>query len=115
VSTSTTTRDRGGHAHGESAPYPGAGDDTGVDLHPTGRAFFRLFNVSRINWVLLALVIIAAVPLLAFASTNIRLQATVAEDHAEMGHYGFMAAFGFTVVAVGVLASLRPDGWSLTA
>jgi hypothetical protein len=84
-------------------------------LHPTGRAFFRSFNVSRINWVLLALVIIAAVPLLAFASTNIRLQATVADDHAGMGHYGFMAAFGFTVVAVGVLASLRADGWSLTA
>ncbi len=31
------------------------------------------------------------------------------------GHYAFMAAFGFTVVGVGVLASLRPDGWRLTA
>lgn len=53
--------------------------------------------------------------LLAFASTNIRLQTTVADSHAAAGHYAFMAAFGFTVVAVALLASLRPDGWRLTA
>jgi hypothetical protein len=84
-------------------------------LHPGRRDFFRSFRVSRVNWVMLALVIIAAVPLLAFASANIGLQGTVADDHAGMGHYGFMAAFGFTVIAVGLLASLRPDGWRLTA
>jgi hypothetical protein len=84
-------------------------------LHPTGRAFFRSFSVSRVHWVMLALVFIAAVPLLVFASTNIRLQATVADDHAGMGHYGFMAAFGFTVIAVSLLSGLRPDGWRLTA
>lgn len=84
-------------------------------LHPTGRAFFRSFRVSRVNWVMLTLVIVAAVLLLAFAFTNIRLQATLLDDHAALGHYGFMAAFSFTVVAVGVLASLRPDGWRLTA
>jgi hypothetical protein len=84
-------------------------------LHPAGRAFFRSFSVSRVNRVMLALVIIAAVPLLVFASTNIGLQATVADEHAAMGHYGFMAAFGFTVVGVALLASLRPDGWRLTA
>ncbi|MGH7429622.1 MAG: hypothetical protein ACREJ4_14880, partial [Candidatus Methylomirabilaceae bacterium] len=60
-------------------------------------------------------VIIAAVPLLAFASTNIGLQRTVTNDHAALGHYGFMAAFSFTVIGVGLLASLRPDGWRLTA
>jgi hypothetical protein len=65
--------------------------------------------------VLLALIIIAAVPLLAFASTNIGLQRTVTDDHAALGHYGFMAAFSFTVIGVGLLASLRPDGWRLTA
>jgi hypothetical protein len=84
-------------------------------LHPTGRDFFRSFSVSRVNWVMLALVIIAAGPLLAFAFTNIGLQGTVPDDHAVMGHYGFMAAFGFTVTGVGLLASLRPDGWRLTA
>ncbi|MGH2376993.1 MAG: hypothetical protein ACRDGT_00800 [Candidatus Limnocylindria bacterium] len=84
-------------------------------LHPAGRDLFRSFSVSRVNWVMLALVIIAAVPLLAFASTNIGLQGTVRDEHALAGHYGFMAAFAFTVIGVGLLASLRPDGWRLTA
>ena len=84
-------------------------------LHPTGGDFFRSFSVSRVNWVMLALVIIAAVPLLTFASTNIGLQRTVPDDHAALGHYGFMAAFSFTIIGVGLLASLRPDGWRLTA
>lgn len=84
-------------------------------LHPTGRDLFSSFSVSRMNRVMLALVIIAAVPLLAFASTNIGLQRAVTNDHAALGHYGFMAAFSFTVIGVGLLASLRPDGWRLTA
>jgi hypothetical protein len=37
-------------------------------LHPTGRTFFRSFHLSRVNPVSLALVSIAAVPLLVFAS-----------------------------------------------
>lgn len=84
-------------------------------LHPAERDFFGSFIVSQVNWVMLALVIIVALPLLAFASTNLQLQATVTDDHATLGHYGFMAAFSFTVVGVGLLASLRPDGWRLTA
>ncbi len=84
-------------------------------LHPTGPDLFSSFSVSRVNRVMLALVIIAAVPLLAFASTNIGLQRTVTNQHVDLGHYGFMAAFIFTVIGVGLLASLRPDGWRLTA
>ena len=84
-------------------------------LHPTGRGFFRSFSVSRVNWVLLALIVIAAVPLLAFASTNIGLQRGLTNDHAALGHYGFMAAFSFTVIGVGLLTSLRLDGWRVTA
>ncbi|MPZ15354.1 MAG: hypothetical protein GEU73_13180 [Chloroflexi bacterium] len=84
-------------------------------LHPTGRDFFRSFRASRVNWAMLTLVIVAAVPLLGFAFTNIGLQQTVSNDHATMGHYGFMAAFGFTVIGVGLLVSLRPEGWRLTA
>jgi hypothetical protein len=52
---------------------------------------------------------------LGYASTNIGLQGTVTDDHAAAGHYGFMAAFSFTVIRVAVLASLRPSGWRLTA
>lgn len=32
-----------------------------------------------------------------------------------MGHYAFMAAFSYTVIGVGLLASLRPVGWRLSA
>jgi hypothetical protein len=64
---------------------------------------------------MLGLVIIAALPLLISASTNIELQASITDDHAAGGHYGFMAAFGFSVIGIGLLASLRPDGWRLTA
>jgi hypothetical protein len=84
-------------------------------LHPAGRDFFRLFRASRVNWAMLTLVVIAAVPLIAFASNNIGLQASVRDDHASMGHYGFMAAFGFTIIGTGLLVSLRPAGWRLTA
>lgn len=86
-----------------------------VLLHPTGRDFFRSFNLSRVNGAMLALVAIAAAPLVAFASTNIELQATLTDAHATMGHYGFMAAFAFSVIGVGLLASLRADGWWLPA
>jgi len=84
-------------------------------FHPSGRDLLRSLSVSRVDRVMLGLVAIAAVPLLAFASTNIGLQRTVANDHSMAGHYGFMAAFSFTVIGVGLLASLRPDGWRLTA
>jgi hypothetical protein len=84
-------------------------------LHPAGRAFFRSFRLSRISPPMLGLVGLAAVPLIAWASSNIRLQRTVRDGHAAMGHYGFMAAFGFTVIAIGLVASLRPAGWRLTA
>jgi len=86
-------------------------------LHPAGRHLLGSFQISRINRVLLALVVFAVVPLLAFASTNIGLQRTVASgnEHFDLGHYGFMASFSFTVIGVSLLASLRPDGWRLTA
>jgi hypothetical protein len=98
-----------------AAPFLAAFTLLAAILHPTGGDFFRSFSVSRVNLVLLALIIIAAVPLLAFASTNIGLQRTVSDEHAALGHYGFLAAFSFTVIGVGLLASLRPDGWRLTA
>jgi hypothetical protein len=84
-------------------------------LHPARREFFRSFSVSRISWIMFGLVIAAAVPLLAYASTNLGLQGTVTNEHARMGHYGFMGAFSFTVIGVGVLASLRLPGWRVAA
>jgi hypothetical protein len=84
-------------------------------LHPRRRDLFSFFSLARTDRVMLALVTIAAVPLLAFASNNIELQRTATNDHAELGHYGFIAAFSFTLIGVGLLTSLRPDGWRVTA
>lgn len=84
-------------------------------IHPAGRAFVRSFALSRIDPTMLGLAGVAAVPLLAFAATNVDRQRTATDMHAVMGHYGFMAALCFTVVAVGLLASLRPVGWRLAA
>jgi hypothetical protein len=84
-------------------------------FHPAGRDLLRSLGASRVDRVMLALVAVAAVPLLAYASTNIGLQRTAADDHVDLGHYGFMAAFSLTVIGVGLLASLRPDGWRLAA
>lgn len=84
-------------------------------LHPTGRNFFRSFRIARVQWLRVALVGMAAVPLVAFASTNLRLQGGGPDEHFVQGHYGFMAAIAFTVIGLGLLASLRPDGWRLPA
>ncbi|MGH8775442.1 MAG: hypothetical protein ACRDWI_09805 [Jiangellaceae bacterium] len=84
-------------------------------LHPSGRAFFRSFQLSAISWPMVALVGVAAVPLLGFVSTNVRLQRDAMDMHVFMGHYGFMAALAYTIIGVGLLASLRPVGWRLTA
>lgn len=97
------------------APILGALTLAATILHPARRDFSRSFSIARFNRVMLALVIIAAVPLLAWAFTNIALQRTLDNDHAALGHYGFMAAFGITVLCLAALASVRPAGWRLTA
>ena len=84
-------------------------------VHPAGRSFFRSFRLASTSWPMVILVAVAAVPLLTSASTNVRLQRTVSDAHSGMGHYGFMAALSYTVIGVGLLASLRPLGWRLTA
>lgn len=84
-------------------------------LHPVGRELSASFSWARMNRLMLALVTIAVVPLLVFAATNIGLQRSLTNDHAALGHYGFMASFSFTVIGVGALATLRPPGWWLTS
>lgn len=105
------------NTHVVSIPWVAVGASTflAATLHPTGRDLLRYVSVSRVDRVMLALVVLAAVPLLVFASTNIGLQRTAADDHAGLGHYGFIAAFSFSVIGVGLLASLRPEGWRLAA
>jgi hypothetical protein len=92
-----------------------AGTLLATALHPAGSGFFRSFRRARISWGMLAFVGVAAVPLLWFAYSNIGLQASVTDDHAAAGHYGFMAAFSLATLGVAALASVRPDGWRLAA
>lgn len=86
-----------------------------MSLHPAGDGFFRSFRAPRTSPAMLGSVVVAAVPLLIFAANNIAMQGDTVDDHAAAGHYGFMAAFSLTVIGVGILASMRPDGWRLTA
>lgn len=83
-------------------------------FHPAGDPL-RWFRGAAADRVLIALTAAAAVPLLAWAWTNIELQRAGPTDHALAGHYGYMAAFSFTVIAVALVASLRPAGWRLAA
>jgi len=92
----------------------GAGAVLATMFHPAGDPL-RSFSAARLDRAMLALVGAAAVPLLAFALTNVSLQRAGPTDHALLGHYGYMAALSFTVIGVGLLASARPNGWRLTA
>lgn len=83
-------------------------------FHPAGDPL-RWFRGARPDPALLILTALGALPLLVSACTNIGLQRAGPTDHALAGHYGFMAAFTFTVIAVGLIASGRPAGWRLTA
>ncbi|MGH9133725.1 MAG: hypothetical protein ACRDZZ_07295 [Ilumatobacteraceae bacterium] len=94
--------------------YAAAVASVTVLLHPSGRGFFRSFRLTAVSWPMLAVVAVAAIPLLSFASDNIALQRDVTDMHTFMGHYGFMAALAYTIIAVGALASMRPAGWRLT-
>jgi hypothetical protein len=82
-------------------------------LHPTAQGLVR--SLRRVDPVMLALVGLAAGPLLAFASANLDLQRRGVGDHAMLGHYGYMAGFAFTVIGVGLLSSMRVDGGRVTA
>lgn len=99
-------------------------------LHPAGRDLVTWPSTARASVVLLVLVVVAAGPVLAFSASHVELQtsdhgdhahdgsgadAEEHEEHVEVGHFMLMAAWGFLVIGIGVLASLRPDGWWLPA
>lgn len=103
-------------------------------LHPAGRDLVSSISPSRVNRTMLVLILVAAVPVLAFSATQIGLQtgaidqaghghdhgeagahAEVHQEHIDAGHFSLMAAFGFVVIGIGLLASLRQAGWWLPA
>jgi hypothetical protein len=62
---------------------------------------------------LLAIAAVAAVPMLWFGWTELRLQYLLpaTEPHAAVGHYAGTAFFMVSLVAIGILAALRTPGW----
>ena len=99
-----------------SPPWLLVGTSTVLALmfHPIGDPV-RAFARSRVDGAMLVLVGIAAVPLLALAATNVGLQRADPSEHAVLGHFGYMAAFSFSVIGTGLLAAARPAGWRLVA
>ena len=100
-------------------------------LHPAGRELLGSFSVAGLNRVLLVLVVVAAVPLLAFTANQVGLQTGAIEpahdhddgghaeeihdEHVEHHHFMFVTAFVLAVIGVGLVSSFQPSGWWLSA
>ena len=88
---------------------------TGIALvaHPAGRGLFR--RGESYSPALLALVAVAAVPLLAFAVIQLSLSGSASDPHAVDGHYVMMTALVVAPLAYGLFAALGFAGWRLAA
>lgn len=84
-------------------------------LHPAMGGFLGSLRNSAADRVMLGLIGIAAAPLLAFAFTQLELQSRGVGEHAMLGHYGYVAAFSFTIIGIGLLSSARPKDWRFLA
>lgn len=84
-------------------------------LHPAGRSVLALDRVDRPNRLLGGLVLVAAVPLVAFAADQLVRQLTLADDHVLLAHYGAMATASVYVLVMATLATLRERDWRFAA
>lgn len=78
-------------------------------LHPG----LRSFRPSRetLDARLLALGVVAAIPLIVFAAMQVNLHLTVMNEHVVFGHYLMMAGGALTIGLGALVASFRPAGW----
>lgn len=76
-------------------------------LHPGLRS---VSVCDRVDRRMFALAAVAAVPLVAFAAIQTKLQLTMVDDHVIFGHYTFMAAGALTIGLGALIGSLRPAG-----
>lgn len=81
--------------------------------HPAGRGLLR--RGDSFSPAMLALVVIAAVPLVAFMVNQFGLSANTLDSHASEGHYVAMAGLAFTPIAYGAFAAVGFAGWRLAA
>lgn len=81
--------------------------------HPAGRRLFR--RGDSYSPAMLALVAVAALPLLAFVSTQLSLSSSTIDPHAVDGHYVMMAGLAIAPLAYGLFAAFGFAGWRLAA
>jgi Na+/citrate or Na+/malate symporter len=84
-------------------------------LHPRRQEMLRFGRVR--HPALLALVVVAAVPLLFYAAAQISLQLgpAAADEHGQFAHYASMANVVVTLLLLGLLASFGTTGWRIPA
>lgn len=81
-------------------------------LHPMGRKLLRTRTTVKFSPVLAGLVVVAAIPLIAYMAEQFALQGT-GDMHAVVNHYAGMVVYSGVLVALGLLASLKPTGWRI--
>ena len=81
--------------------------------HPADRKLFQ--RGDSFSPALLALVVVAAVPLVAFMVNQFGLSPNPADSHAVEGHYVMMGGLLFAPIAYGFFAALGFAGWRLAS
>jgi len=83
-------------------------------LHPDRRSLLR---VGRQRVGFLALVLLAAIPVVAYALTHVRLQSEgfVSDPHVELHHYSGQAAGSMMMLLFAIAPGLGAVGWRLAA
>lgn len=84
-------------------------------LHPKRGEMLRFRRIGQPE--LLALVAVAAVPLLLYAANQVSLQLgpAAADEHGQFTHYTAMANVAITILLLGLLASFGTTGWRIPA
>ena len=81
-------------------------------LHPAGRKLLRTRTTGKFSPVLAGLVVMAAIPLIAYMAEQFALQGT-GDMHAAVNHYAGMVVYSGVLIALGLLASLKSTGWRI--
>ncbi|WP_336365339.1 hypothetical protein [Halalkalicoccus salilacus] len=81
-------------------------------LHPAGRKLLRTRMAGRFSPVLAGIVMVAAIPLAMYAFSQFGLHWS-GDEHAVINHYAGMVVYTSVIIALGILASLKPAGWRI--
>lgn len=81
-------------------------------LHPAGRKLFQTRMAGRFSPVLAGIAMVAAIPLAMYAFSQFGLHWS-GDEHAVINHYAGMVVYTGVIIALGILASLKPAGWRI--